>query len=267
MGEPVVWITGASSGIGAEMARAYAARGARVVLSARRAELLGALAAELGGPERARVLPLDLTDGAARLEAAEAAWAWRGGLDVVIHNAGVSQRARALETTLETTRRLMEINFFGPVALTQAVLPRMLERDRGQLVFVSSVLGHVATPLRSTYAASKHAIRAWADSLRAELHGTGVGVTVICPGYVATGISASALRADGTPQGAVEATDQGGMPAAAAVAEMVRAIDKRRPEVLVGGPELAGVWLKRFAPGLVARVLHRFAPRMADGPR
>jgi dehydrogenase/reductase SDR family protein 7B len=258
---PIVWITGASSGIGAALARRWAAEGAQLILTARRASALEALRASLPDPEAALVLPGDLEEADALPALAEAAMAWRGPIDVMVHNAGVSQRGSVLETTMPTVRRLLEINFFAVVGLTREVVPPMLARGSGQIVVVSSVVGHIATPQRSAYAAAKHAVRAWADALRGELAGTGVGVTVVVPGYVATGISANALAADGRPKGQVESTDAKGMPADEAARRILVAVKAGRREVVFGGPEIAAVWLQRFVPGLVARLLPRFTPR------
>lgn len=252
-----VWITGASSGIGAALARVAGRSGHRLILSARRVEHLESVRATLPHPDQVKVLPLDVADHAALGRAAREAESW-GGVDILVNNAGITQRSTALETTVETARRIMEVNYFASVELSRAVLPGMLSRDRGHLVFVSSVAGWVATPLRSSYSAAKHAVRAWADALRAELHGSNVAVTVLCPGYIATGISSAALLGDGTPQGFVEPTDAGGLDVDVAAAKMWRAIEDRRPEVLVGGKELAAVYLKRWAPGLVTRLLPRF---------
>ncbi len=256
----VVWITGASSGIGAALARAYAAQGHQLVLSARRTEALEAVKASLPHPDKVRLLPLDVTDSRRHETAAQEAWTYFGAVDILIHSAGVTQRATALDTSLATTRALMEVNFFAIVGLSKAILPAMLDRKRGQIVVISSVAGYVATPLRSTYSAAKHAIRAWSDGLRAELHGTGLQVSVICPGYISTGISALALTEAGATTGAVEPTDRDGMSVDLAAQKMLAGIEARRPEFLVGGSETYSVWLQRWMPGLVRRLAHRFGP-------
>lgn len=255
-----IWIIGASSGIGRALAQQYAARGHPLIVSARRTEALDALRATLPHPERVHVLPLDICDPEQHTATVQRAWQLTGGVHALIHSAGVTQRSLALETDLATCRQLMEVNFFGVVGISTLAVARMRAQGRGQLVILSSVAGHVATPLRSTYAAAKHAIRAWADALRAELHGTGVKVTVICPGYISTGISALALTADGSPQGRQEPTDRDGMAVDLAAQRMLRGIEAGRAEFLVGGPETFSVPLKRWAPGLVRRLAHRFVP-------
>lgn len=254
--DKVVWITGASSGIGRAMADRLLDAGADLVVTARSEEKLR----EIGPPERVHVVPADLTDEEARDRAVAEATAWRGRIDVLINNAGVTQRSSALETELSTTRWIMELNFFAPVALTRAVVPGMIERDTGRILVVASMAGYLPTPGRSTYAASKSAIRSWCDSLRAELDDTGVTVTVGSPGYVATGISERARTSDGTATGELEETDQNGMPPDQCARELLEATAAGKREAYPGGLETWAIYLKRFLPGLTARLLPRFGP-------
>ena len=255
----VIWITGASSGIGEALARALSAEGARLILSARRRQRLEDLAAEL--PGESLILPLDLTDGEAIPGAVQQALAWGGRIDVLVNNAGISQRGLVEETQLSTVRRVMEINFFAVVDLTSQVLPSMLERGRGHIVNISSVAGYVGTPMRSTYCASKHALRAWSDSLRAEVSGRGLYVTTVCPGYVRTEISRSALTGDGSQKGTDDGVVASATPAHVVAAKMVTAIHRRRREFYVGGREIYAIYLQRFLPGLVAWAAPRAAPK------
>lgn len=258
--DKVVWITGASSGIGRATAKAFANAGAEVIVSARSAGALKALAEEIG-TERCLALPVDLVDKAARDAAVATALRWRGRINVLVNNAGVSQRARALHTTEEAMRAIMELNFFAQVELTRAVLPDMLERQEGHIVVVSSVTGHVATPLRSTYAASKHALNGYFDALRAELHTSGVGVTMIAPGFVNTNVSRAAITADGSPQGHLEDDIAKGISPETCAAGIVRATARKEREALIGGKEIYAVHFKRFAPGLLAKVITRAIPK------
>lgn len=252
----VVWITGASSGIGEALARALARQGARLVLSARTAAALARVQAACA-PAEALVLPLDLSEPA-RFEAAVAAvWARYGRLDALVHAVGLSQRALALDTTAATDRRLMEVNYFGTVGLTKAVLPRLLAQGSGRLVVVSSLVGKFGTPYRSAYAASKHALHGFFDSLRAELAGTGVAVTIICPGFVHTNVSVNALAGDGQPLGTMDAATAGGLAPDEFARRAVRALARGVREANIGGRETYGVLLKRWLPGLFARLLPR----------
>lgn len=256
----VVWVTGASSGIGRATAKAFAQEGAYVILSARRAEALQDLAEEIG-QDHALVLPLDVVDGEARNQAVQDALAWKGHIDVLLNNAGVTQRASSLETTEAAARKIMDVNFFAPIELTRAVLPHMLARGKGTVSVVSSVTGYVATPMRSTYAASKHAIQGYFNALEAELHGTGVHVTLILPGYIATPITEAAVTADGSPLGQAQQDTASGMPPEKCAPIIVDAIAKKKREQLVGGTEIYGVYLKRFFPKLTAKIVRRAVPK------
>lgn len=256
----VVWVTGASSGIGEALVPALLRAGARVVVSARNAAKLAALV-ERHGSERVAAVPVDLAVPEALGEAFAAAERAFGPIDVLINNAGRSQRARALETSMEEVRALMELNFMAPVALTGLVAPGMVERRRGMIVVVSSVAGYLSTPLRSTYNASKFAVRGWFDALRAELHDSGVKVCVVVPGYVATNIARAAVAGHGQAHGGPDRGVDGGISAERCAKEIIAAIQRGRPEVHIGGKELAAIPLARLAPGLVRRLAPRFTPK------
>lgn len=260
MSERVAWVTGASSGIGEALARRYAADGAYVIVTARRVARLEALRDALD-PTRVLVLPGDLEDPDVHEGLAERALAWRGHVDVVIHSAGISQRATVVDTTMPTVRRILEVDFFAVVGITRALLPSMLARGSGAVVVLGSVTSYVATPQRSAYAAAKHAVRGWADALRGEVGPAGIQVTTVIAGYVATGISAASLRGDGTVKGEIETHDANGMRADVAAEQIYAGIARGRREILVGGPEVGSVWLQRHVPWLVAWLLPRFAPR------
>lgn len=257
LSEKVVWITGASSGIGEALALDLAARGAKLVLSARRADRLEALRLRCPDPARVAVLPLDVADTARAAEHAASAQVPFGHVDVMVHNAGITQRSLVVDTALDVDRRIMEVNYFGVVALTKALLPSMIARRNGHFVVVSSVVGYVGTQYRSAYAASKHALHGFFEALRAEGHPHDVKVTVVCPGYVSTDITLSALRGDGSTHGERAASNAAGMPPERCAASIARAIETRPREVYVGGREVAGIYLRRFAPGLLARLLPR----------
>jgi short-subunit dehydrogenase len=253
----VIWITGASSGIGEALAYALAAAGARVVLSSRRADELEHVRRRCHRPDAHLALPLDLARPETFAAAVQQVHERFGSIDVLVNNGGVSQRASALETTAVVERTLMEIDYFGPVALTKAVLPGMLARRAGHIVVVSSVMGYVGTPRRSTYAAAKHALHGYFDSLRAELAGQGIAITLVCPGYVRTSVSANALGPTGEAHGRMDETQARGIPAARCAAAIIRALATRREEIAVGGREVVGIYLKRFAPWLLSRLVRR----------
>lgn len=251
----IVWITGASSGIGEALAIEWSRRGARLVLSARNAMELERVRHACAHPDRHLVRPLDLTDPGAISAAAEEVLRAMGQVDVLVHSGGVSQRSLASETDLATDRAIMELNYFGTIALTKAVLPSMLARKSGHLVPISSVIGYVGVPLRSAYAASKHALHGFFEALRAETAQHGITVTMVVPGYIRTKVSENALRGDGSRHGKLDDTHAKAMRPEQAAPRIIDAVEKKKPEVRVGGREIHAVLLRRLLPALVRRVL------------
>lgn len=252
-----IWITGASSGIGEALAYAFAATGAQVILSSRNAGRLQEAASRCMNPDRHMVLPLDLSDTSNLAGKVDAVLDRFGRIDILVNNGGISQRSFAADTSLETVRRIMETNFFGTVALTGAVLPVMLGKGSGRIVVISSLVGKIGTPLRSSYAASKHALHGYFDSLRAEIQRKGIGVTIVCPGFIRTSISVNALTADGSCHGVMDDAQACGMSADLCASRLLKAIASGRDEVFIGGRELLAVYLKRFFPGLYNRLILR----------
>jgi short-subunit dehydrogenase len=252
-----IWITGASSGIGEASAYAFAREGARLVLSSRRSEELERVRRNCARPDDHLIVPLDLarseTFGAITADVC----ARCGQIDVLLNNGGVSQRALAVDATAEVERALMEVDYFGPVALTKAVLPAMRARRAGHVVVISSVMGYLGTPGRSTYAAAKHALHGYFDSLRAELWRENIAVTIVCPGYVRTAVSDNALGPRGERHGRTDSTHERGIAVEKCAAAIVRAVARRREEIVVGGWEVTGYYLKRFAPWLLSRIVRR----------
>jgi dehydrogenase/reductase SDR family member 7B len=254
----LIWITGASSGIGEALALALAREGARLVLSSRRAEELERVRRSCVRPDEHVVLPLDL----ARCETFPAAvaevLARCGHIDVLVNNGGVSQRALAMDASLEVERALMEVNYFGPVALTKAVLPAMRARRSGQVVVISSVMGYLGTPGRSTYAAAKHALHGWFDSLRAEVWRDGIKVLLVCPGYVKTAVSLNALGSTGEKHAQLDSKTARGISPEKCAAAILRGIGREREEIYVGGiREISGIYAKRFVPRLLSRIVRK----------
>jgi len=251
--DKVIWITGASSGIGEALAVAWAREGARVVLSARNVAELDRVRRACG--DTALVVPLDLTDADRIRRAAESVLRETGHIDILVHSGGVSQRSLAAETDLATDRAIMEVNYFGTIALTKAVLPSMIARRAGHIVPISSVIGHVGIPLRSAYAASKHALHGFFDALRAETEKDGIRVTIVCPGYIRTKVSENALRGDGSRYGKLDETHARAMPPEEAALRIIDGVAKAKQEVRVGGREIWAIPLKRFLPRLTSRVV------------
>jgi short-subunit dehydrogenase len=224
-------------------------------LSSRREDALGRVQAICQRPDEHLVLPLDMMDPAAFEPAVRTVLDRFGRIDVLVHCAGISQRARAADTQLSVDRRIMELNYFGPVALTKQVLPTMIERRSGHIVVISSLLGKFAAPTRSAYCASKHALHGFFDSLRAEEFAHGIAVTLVCPGFVQSNASLNALTGDGQPHGKMDEHIAGGLSAGAAARRIVKAIERRRREVYIGQRETLGLYLSRWAPSVFHRIL------------
>ena len=254
--DKVVWVTGASSGIGEALAKAFAREGAKLVLSSRNAaELERVRSASEGGPGRHLVLPLDLMKPEHFPRAAADVLRHFGHIDVLVHSGGVSQRSLAMQTDLATDRAIMDLNYFGTVGLTKAVLPSMVARKSGHIVPISSVVGYVGTPLRSGYSASKHALHGFFDSLRAEVARDGIDITIACPGYIRTNVSRNALTGDGSAFGKMDGTHERAMRPEECARRIVDAVAKRKLEVVVGGKEAWAVPLQRFLPRIVSRMV------------
>ena len=251
-----VWITGASSGIGEALAYECSRRGARLVLSSRREDALREVRERCVRPDDHAIQTLDLAEPESLRQAAETVQNDVGPVDVLVNNGGISQRGTAAETDMDVVRRIMEVNFFGAVQLTKAVLPTMIDRQEGHIVVVSSLAGKFGTPLRSSYAASKHALHGWFDSLRAEAHDDGIGVTLACPGFVKTNVVSNALYPDGTPLG--EEAEEKGIPPRQCATAIADAIEQETPEFTVGGWETMAAHLKRFLPGLFRRMIRQY---------
>ncbi|MEO7414740.1 MAG: SDR family oxidoreductase, partial [Opitutaceae bacterium] len=224
----VVWITGASSGIGEALALALAQEGARLVLSSRRVEELERVRRACARPDDHSVVPLDLARSETFPATVEQVLKRCGRIDVLVNNGGVSQRALAMEASLAVERTLMEVNYFGPVALTKAVLPAMKAQGAGHVVVISSVMGYLGTPGRSTYAAAKHALHGWFDSLRAEVWRHGLQVLLVCPGYVQTAVSLNAVGSDGEKHAQLDAKTARGIPPSECATAILHAIMRNR---------------------------------------
>lgn len=231
LGGDTAWITGASSGIGAALAREWAVRGARVILSGRNQDRLQSVARSI--PAETLVLPFDVRDEAAMQDATARAIAWKGGVDIFIANAGISQRSAAVETAMDVYREIIEIDLLAQIAATQALLSHMVSRKKGRLVFISSIAGKVGVPMRTAYCAAKHGLIGYADALRAELSQSGVAVHVVCPGSVATDVSRNALTGDGSMRGRSDKAIDNGIPPDEAARTIIDAIALDQREIIV----------------------------------
>lgn len=240
------WITGASSGLGEALARALAARGASLVLSGRNVAALEAVARDCA---EARVLPFEAADFGLVPGMAEQAWAWKGRIDGLVNNAGISQRSLAVETDFAVYQKMISVDLLAPIALTQALLPRMIDAGGGRIVAISSVAGIVGVPLRSAYCAAKHGLIGYHDAVRAENEHLGIQVHVVAPGSIRTNVSRNALTADGSRRGTSDAAIDNGMSPTDAAAAILAAIEAGQRElVLATGAEHDIAVLRRSDP-------------------
>lgn len=254
----VVWITGASSGIGKALAAECALKGAQVVLSARRLDELENVRNSLQNSERHISVAMDITDESQVRHAYEQVLKEKGRIDWLINNAGLSQRALIAETTMQTERAIMEIDYFSQVFLTKLVLPTFLAQKSGRIAFVSSVAGLLGTQYRATYSAAKAAIHMWANSLRAEVAQEGVKVSVIFPGFVKTNVSFNALNGVGKPQAHQDDAIESGLDADEFAQQTVSALIKGDEYIVVGGrKEKLGVWVSRLSPTTLYKMIRK----------
>ena len=257
-----VWITGASSGIGEACAYRYAAQGARLILTSSSAERLETVAEKCraAGATQVVVLPYDFSSNDDIEALVQSAWDTTEGIDIVMLNAGISQRTNVEDTSMEMVRKIMEVNYFAPVAIAKELLPRMLSAGGGKIAVTTSIAGRFGFPLRCGYSSSKFALYGFFETLQAEYYDAGIRVTIVCPGRVQTNISRYALDKGGKPHGVMDPGQAGGMTAEAAARVITRAIAKEKKEVLVGRKELLMVYIKRFFPDLCATLARKIKP-------
>ena len=257
MPNQTIWITGASSGIGEGAARLFNSKGYNVILSARNEQALLKVRKSSAYPQRCYVLPLDLVDQDSFPQKTKEAIGAFGKIDIMLHNGGISQRSLIQETPLEIDRKLMEVNFFGTVGLTKALLPHFIQNKSGQFGVVTSLVGRFGTPFRSSYAASKHALHGFFESLRAEVFVDNISVTMICPGFIKTNVSINALTADGTALNEMDQAQENGMSTEDCAKAILSALTAKKEEVCIGGKETYAVYLKRFFPTLFSKILRK----------
>jgi dehydrogenase/reductase SDR family member 7B len=257
MAKTVIWITGASSGIGEATAKKFSKEGFQVIISARNEAELNRVKSECLNSSEVEVLPLDLIDIQTFAEKVKQAISFFGKVDILLHNGGISQRSLIHETGLEVDRKLMEVNFFGTVALTKAMLPHFITQKSGLFAVVSSLVGKFGSPYRSSYAASKHALHGFFDTLRAEHYQDNISVTMICPGFIRTNVSINALTADGSTLGKMDEAQEKGMSPEDCASEIFTAITRKKEEVTIGGKETLAVYLKRFFPGIFSKIIKK----------
>lgn len=255
--DKIVWVIGASSGIGEEIAIQAAQQGATVILSARNLSALNNVQATLKDSSKHLCLQIDLEDSSNFEIAVNQVIEKYNRIDYLFNNGGLSQRSTVAETPMEVDRRIMEINYFGNIALTKAVLPHFIQQKSGHIVVISSIAGKFGFYLRSAYSASKHALVGFYESLLLEEAKNNIHVTLAFPGKINTSISLHALNAKGEQHGIMDHNQATGMPVETCVKELLFAVQKNKKEVLIGNKEILAVKIKRFFPKLFWRIIRK----------
>jgi short-subunit dehydrogenase len=258
--DKIVWITGASSGIGKALAIELSHQNAKLILSSRKKEDLELVKNDCKNSDNVKIITLDLEDYTNLQSKAEEAIAAFGKVDILVNNGGVSQRSLVKDTHISVDKRIMDINYLGTVALTKVILPHFIKNKSGHFVVTTSIVGKIGTPLRSSYAASKHALHGFFDSLRTEIYQNNIDVTLVCPGFVNTNVSKNALTGDGTPQQKMDVATEGGIHPERFAKLMAKAMKQRKEEVYISGAkEKLGVYVKRFFPKIFSIMIRKMS--------
>ncbi|MBW4564419.1 MAG: SDR family oxidoreductase [Mojavia pulchra JT2-VF2] len=257
--DKVVWLTGASSGIGEALAYQFANEGAKLIISSRRIKELERVQQNIHG--ECLIIPIDITDSISLDNAVNHTIEHYGKIDVLVNNAGISQRSLAVDTQALVDRKIMEVNYFGTINITKKILPHMIKNGSGQIVVISSLVGKFGFPLRSAYAASKHALHGFFETLQLELKAyRDISITIICPGRIKTNISLNALNNDGSVYGKMDEGQDKGMSADICAQKIVTSIYQKKREVYIGGVDIVMVYLKRYLPSLFYWIARRINP-------
>lgn len=258
--DKIIWITGASGGIGKEMAIQMAKAGAKIILTARSVDKLNAVKDSLAGNGHL-VYPMDLLKTNEIPNAVKEVLAKVGHVDILINNAGVSQRSLAKDTNMEVDRRIMELDYFSCVAMTKSLLPHMIERKQGLIISISSVAGKIGAPMRTAYCAAKHALIGFMDALRAEVHADNIKVMTVMPGSVQTDISKNALEGNGKRHNVTDPRIADGFTVEECVKRIMKGIRRETPELLIAkGTEKLAVYIRRFHPKTLFKMMTKLKP-------
>jgi short-subunit dehydrogenase len=257
----VIWITGASSGIGEALAYEWSKLGAHIILSARRESELERVKATCVRGDHCTIAPLDLSRQEDIEAVADRILLQFGTVDILVNNGGISQRSLVIETDVSVDRRIMEVDYFSGVALTKKLLPAMVAKGSGHIIAVSSIVGMFGFPLRSAYSAAKHAMHGFYESLWAEQHAQGIRVTVVCPGRILTDVSLHALTKDGTPHGEMDHGQANGITAEICARKIINAVRKNKREAYIGKKDLLMIYFKRYIPWLYYRLVSKVQPQ------
>jgi short-subunit dehydrogenase len=250
-----VWITGASSGIGEELAYQLASKNCVLLLSARREEVLKKVKKKCLNNNNVHLLPLDIVEFDKMNSVVQKAVSIVGNIDILVNNAGISQRSLIAETDFSVYQKMIDVDYLGTVALSKALLPHFIENKSGHYVNVSSLMGKFSSPYRSGYCGAKHALHGFFDSLRMEHEKDSINVTMVCPGFVNTDIAKSSLTGDGSVQGRNDNATENGISPKTLCLKMIKAIERKKYEVYIGGKETKGVLVKRLFPKLLHKLV------------
>lgn len=260
--QKTVWITGASSGIGEALAYQYAQKNANLVLSARNTAALNRVAEKCQSNSNwVKVVPLDLSECDKIPHIVEELKSEVQQIDILINNGGMSQRSLVIETPLEIDRRLFEVNYFGTLALTKAVLPWMIKTGGGNVTAISSISGKFGFPLRASYSATKHALFGFFETLGIEHIKDNIHTTLICPGRIQTNISKSAIDSSGKATNSMDEGLQNGMDVNICAKKIVKAIQRNKREAWIGGKEILLVYIHKYLPWLFWRIVPNINPK------
>ncbi|VAW24544.1 Oxidoreductase, short-chain dehydrogenase/reductase family [hydrothermal vent metagenome] len=254
----IIWITGASSGIGKSLALELSKQNVQLILSSRNEIELNNVRNACKNPLSVKILPLDLENYKSLASKVNDALLLFGDIDILFNNGGIGQRSLVKDTLIEVDKRIMDINYFGTIALTKALLPHFIKKNNGYFVTITSVVGKIGTPLRSSYAASKHALHGFFDSLRAEVYENNIKIMLVCPGFIQTNVSVNALTGNGAPQNKMNSLTKNGLTSEYFAKLLLKAVKKEKQEVIIGGfKEKLGVYMKRFYPALLSIMIRK----------
>ncbi|WP_417601706.1 SDR family NAD(P)-dependent oxidoreductase [Owenweeksia hongkongensis] len=252
-----IWVTGASSGIGEATAKALSSKGCQLILSARRASELERVKSECSNPDSIQILPLDLLNNKEAQQWVDTAWKTFGGVDILINNGGIGQFGSVIETSDEVERKVFETNYFGHVAITKAILPKMLEAKKGQILTISSIAGKFGQANLAAYSASKAAVNLYYESLKEELHKTPIKIQVVSPGFIKTNVTINSLKPDGSKMEKNSPAQENGMPTDVFAKKLLTVLTKDSFHSYIGNKELLAVPLHTFVPGLLYKMLRK----------
>lgn len=259
--EKVIWITGASSGIGEALTYSLNKQGHKLIISARREEVLEEVKLKCEFPDNVSILTLDLSKFNDLPHIVQKAIKKYGRIDILINNGGISQRSLITDTKFEVFKKMIDVNYLGTIHLTNSLLPEFIKNKSGHFVTITSLMGKFGSPYRSGYCGAKHALHGYFDVLRMEHQKDNINVTLICPGFIQTDVAKNALTGDGNVQNKEDNATKSGMPVDICAQKIICAIEKNKFESYIGGKEIMGVYLKRFLPKLLHRVVLKSAVR------